>query len=354
MNAYSKNSLFPDFKTGKVLCFGELLLRLCPDLEGSWLQENRLHFNVGGAEANVATALALWSVPSAYFTAVPDNQVSKQLIQHLQNRRIDTSSVVFQGDRLGLFYLPQGKDMKNTGVIYDRAGSSFGTLKPNTINWDEVFKGVSWMHFSAICPALSQSVADVCIEALNVAVEKGIKISLDLNYRNKLWQYGKTPMEIMPELATACDLIMGNLWAAEKMLGISVDPDLTENSKQEAYISHAEKTSKAILKAFPKAKAVANTFRFDQGEQGINYYTTLFADDQLFTSTTYVAEKIVDKVGSGDCFMAGLIYGCYNQLPFQEMVEFATAAAFQKLFIPGDTTDKTVEDLSKFIQDYGK
>lgn len=349
-----QTNLFPNLKPGKVLCFGELLLRFSPDINGNWLRENQLHFNVGGAEANVATALALWDIPTAYFTAIPDNEVSEQLAQYLQNKQIDTSTVVFQGDRLGVFYLPHGKDMKNAGVIYDRSGSSFCNLKPETIDWDAVFQGVSWLHFSAICPAVSQSVADVCEEALSVAVKKGVKISLDLNYRAKLWQYGKTPLEIIPQLANYCDLIMGNLWAAEKMLGVPVDAALKEDSNMSDYLAHAAKTSTAIAQLYPKVKAIANTFRFDQGEQSLRYYTTLFADDVLSSSTVYETVKIVDKVGSGDCFMAGLLYGFYEGLPVRETLEFATAAGFQKLLIAGDITTDKVEDIQAFLKAYGR
>ncbi|RYG12195.1 MAG: sugar kinase, partial [Chitinophagaceae bacterium] len=140
----------------KVLSFGELLLRICPDGDGEWLAENKLPFYVGGAELNVATALALWQVPSAYFTALPQNFMAEQLVGYMNNQQIDTSKVHFCGDRIGLYYLPKGKDLKNAGVIYDRANSAFATLKTGEINWEEVFEGISWFHFSAICPALNQ------------------------------------------------------------------------------------------------------------------------------------------------------------------------------------------------------
>ncbi|MBF8963589.1 sugar kinase [Pontibacter sp. FD36] len=336
---------------GKVLSFGELLLRICPDEGGQWLQENKLPFYVGGAEANVATALALWDVPSAYLTALPDNFVAEQLVGYLNSKQVQTDSIVYLGNRVGLYYLPKGKDLKNAGVIYDRAGSAYADLKPGLIDWDTVFEGVDWFHFSAICPAINQSVADVCEEALKVAAQKNITISLDLNYRAKLWQYGKDPVEIMPALAQYCDLIMGNIWAANKMLGISLDEELIANLSKEALQEHAEATSKAILEKFPKCRTVANTFRFDY-QQGIRYFTTLFEAGTLYTSHEYQVEQILDKVGSGDCFMAGLIYGFYHQLPPSETLEFATAAAFKKLFIPSDATTSTVAEIQETISAY--
>lgn len=338
----------------KVLSFGELLLRICPDGDGEWLRENNLSVYVGGAEANVATALALWGVPSAYFTALPGNNnlVSRQLAGYLQDRCIDTSRIVYQGQRVGLYFLPKGKDLKNAGVIYDRAYSAFSELQPGSIDWKTVLEDVSWLHFSAISPALNQQAADVCMELLQTASARNITISVDLNYRAKLWQYGSDPIGIMPGLVQYCDVVMGNLWAAEKMLGIPVDTSITEKSTKAEYLRHALSTSERISGLFPKVKFVANTFRFDQGPTGIHYYTTLFDGQKLFISSDYSAEKIVDKVGSGDCYMAGLIYGLYNQHALPQTLEFATAAAFQKLFITSDATDKKVAEVEKFIKTY--
>ncbi len=335
---------------GKILSFGELLLRICPDTEGNWLKENSLPFYVGGAELNVATALALWDLPSAYLTALPENMLSEQIVQYLQRKKLDTSAVLFQGNRIGTYYLPKGKDLKNAGVIYDRNYSSFSGLQPKTIDWNTVFEGVSWFHFSAICPAINQNIADVCAEALKAASEKNIFISLDLNYRSKLWKYGKEPIEIMPRLAQYCNLIMGNIWAASQMLGTSVDENIHEIGTKENYLNHAVKTSEAIIKACPNCKFVANTFRF--GDHGIKYYTTIYTNGKLEVSQEYKAEKIVDKVGSGDCFMAGLIYGLYKKQPVKEALEFATAAAFGKLFIESDATDMTVEAVKKIIENH--
>jgi 2-dehydro-3-deoxygluconokinase len=333
-----------------VLSFGELLLRICPDGDGEWLQENSLSCYVGGAEANVATALALWGIPSAYFTVLPDNMMSHQLTGYLGARNIDTSRVIYQGSRLGLYFLPKGKDLKNAGVIYDREHSSFWELQTGTVDWDKVFKGVKWLHFTAISPALNERVAAVCEEALQAASARKITISVDLNYRAKLWQYGKAPVDVMPGLAQYCDIVMGNLWAAEKMLGIPVDESLSADATREAYLAHAEKTSKEVIRKFPRVKMVANTFRFDRDGAGVLYYTTLYAGGRLYYSTEYGAGKIVDKVGSGDCFMAGLIYGQYSGKGFQETLEFATAAAFQKLFIANDATNQGVEEIEKRLQ----
>ncbi|WP_245935843.1 sugar kinase [Sphingobacterium athyrii] len=333
---------------GKVLSFGELLLRICPDIEQDWIEQHQLPFYVGGAELNVATALALWNVPSSYLSAIPQNAICEGIDNYLQRRNIDTSAMLWTGERLGIYYLPKGKDLKNAGVIYDRANSSFANLKVGSIDWEEVFADVKWFHFSAICPAISQDIADLCQEAVIKAQEKGIFVSLDLNYRAKLWKYGKAPKEIMPKIAQYCNLIMGNIWAAHQMLGTQLDEKfLTSSSgyQEEDLLAQADRTSKEIISVNPICQYVANTFRFDHKSKGIKYYTTLFDKDSLIKSTEYIADEILDKVGSGDCFMAGLIYGLYSNLSPKETLEFATLAAFDKLFIASDATTSTVEDI---------
>lgn len=329
---------------GTVLTFGELLLRISPDEGGEWLNENTFPFFIAGAELNVATALALWGIPSKYMTALPDNGMCRQIAGFLEQQNIDLSSVIYQGNRLGLYFLTKGKDLKNDALIYDRAGSSFSDLKPGMIDWDSLFEGVSWFHFSAICPALNQNIADVCEEALQIASKKGVIISVDLNYRSKLWQYGKQPVDIMPGLVKYCDVIMGNVWAVETMLGVAVEPNIHESGQKSIYLKEALKTSEELMRQYPKCKAVANTFRFD-AKTGVTYYASLFTGDEFNASNEYCASHIINKVGSGDCFMAGLIYGFYNDLGPEQTLEFATAAAFEKLFIEADVTNKTAKEI---------
>lgn len=337
---------FSNIKPSAVLCFGELLLRICPDADGKWLDENNLPFYIAGAELNAATALALWGIPAKYFTVLPDNHLSAQVIGYIQKKNIDTTPILYGGNRIGVYYLTPGKDMKHNALIYDRAYSSFAELKPGMVNWDKILEGISWFHFSAICPAVSQNAADVCSEVLDAASKKGITISIDLNYRAKLWQYGKSPQQIIPDLVKHCNLIMGNIWAAETLLGIPAGA--TETADKTAYLNASQKTSAQIMEQYPACKAVANTFRFDAGDT--RYYSTLLTKDGSYTSAEYQSETIVDKVGSGDCFMAGLIYGFYNQIGAQQTLAFATAAAFQKLFIKGDITNKSVEEITKAIK----
>jgi 2-dehydro-3-deoxygluconokinase len=341
--------LLNNTKAGAVLSFGELLLRIAPDADGNWLTENALSTYIGGAELNVATALALWGVPSRYFTALPGNGLSAQIVAHLDQKNIDISPVHYHGDRIGLYFLTKGKDLKHNALIYDRANSAFASLRPGVIDWDKVLDGVSWFNFSAICPAISREVANVCLEALQAASARGITISVDLNYRAKLWQYGQHPQNVMPDLVKYCDVIMGNIWAAEKMLEVEVLGDIHESGQKSIYLREAQSSSERIMQQFPKCKAIANTFRFD-GSGDVNYYTSLFTNDEFYVSNEYCTNSITDKVGTGDCFMAGLIYGFYNHQSPQQTLDFATAAAFQKLFINGDATTLTVDEITKAIK----
>ncbi len=335
---------------GNVLCFGEILLRLSPVLQGEWLLQNNMSAFIGGAELNVAAALAKWNMPVMYCSAMPQNFLSQEIIAYLQQKKINTSAFHFGGSRIGIYYLPQGADLKHAGVIYDRAHSSFADLRPGMINWDKAFKNVSWFHFSAISPAVSEDATDVCEEALKAASERKITISVDLNYRAKLWQFGKKPIEVMPSLVKYCDVIMGNVWSANTLLGIRVDENIHGDPSKEAYLNHSLKTSQEIQQKFAKCTSVANTFRFDYKKQGIRYFTALYQNGTQLSSPEFFADTIIDKVGSGDCFMAGLIYGLYKHHPQQQVIDFAATAAYGKLFETGDATSQDVITIEHKLQ----
>lgn len=329
----------------KVFCFGELLLRLSPSLNGEWIRRNEMSVFIGGAELNVATALAKWNVPVKYSSALPKHYLTNEILAFLQQKKIDVSSMHFSGSRIGTYYLPQGADMKNAGVIYDRAHSSFSELKPGMIQWSEVLKDVRWFHFTAINPALTPNVVDVCEEAIQYCKQHDITVSIDLNYRAKLWQYGVEPVKMMSRLLPYCDIVMGNIWAANTLLGIPVDSEIHIEANKNALLNHSISTAQTIQQIYPNVKTIAHTFRFDKGEKGINYFATIYQDGVQLVSKHLQADEIVDKVGSGDCFMAALIYSLYHQLPLQEVINIAACAAFGKLFEKGDTTEQTIEKI---------
>jgi 2-dehydro-3-deoxygluconokinase len=333
----------------KVFCFGELLLRYSPKLNQQWIDESSMPVYIGGAELNTATALAKWGIDTGYATALPDNYLTKEIIAYINAKGIDSSGIRKIDGRIGNYILPQGEDMKAAGVIYDRAHSSFSNLRKGMIDWEKVLTGYTWFHFSAISPALNYEVAEVCKEGVAAASRLGLTVSIDLNYRAKLWQYGKLPVDIIPGLTKYCDLVMGNVWAAEKMLGIPVEKGI--ETSRDLCISQAKKTSEEIIKRFPQCSAVANTFRFDEGK-GLRYYATLYTDGEIYVSGERATENVIDKVGSGDTFMAGLIYGNINHLQPQQTIDFATAAAFDKLFIKGDATQSTVEEINRIAHNH--
>lgn len=333
----------------KVLCFGELLLRVSP-APNDEAEKSPFLLYMGGAEANTATALAGWNVPVKYCTVLPDNFMSDYIIDYLEYRGIYTSSILRSGNRVGVYYLDRGADLKSS-VVYDRDRSSFSELKKGMIDWDKMFRDVSWFNLTAISPALNENVADVCLEALEVASRKNIKVSIDLNYRARLWKYGKEPVEVMPALVEHCDLVMGNIWSANSLLGTSIDENIHENGTKEAYLEHARATSLEIMEKFPKCKSVANTFRFDNDQAKLLYYTSLFSEGKQFNSQEFRTKGVIDRSGSGDCFMAGLIYGFYNKHNTQDIVDYATAAAFGKLQEQGDATDQDVFGVTKLKAD---
>ena len=330
----------------KVLCFGELLLRISPATFKEVTDKQPMLLYVGGAEANVATALAGWHVPVKYFTVLPDNFMTRHMLNYLEYKGIYTSSVLLSGHRIGVYFLERGADLKGN-MVYDREHSSFSELKRGMIDWDSVLADVNWLNFSAISPALNANVADVCLEAVEAAAAKNISISVDLNYRSRLWKYGKSPIEVMPALVAYCDLVMGNIWSANTLLGIPVDEHIHDKRSKHAYTDHAAVTAEAIMQQFPKCRVVANTFRFDNDANHILYYTSLYTAGAAYNSNEFTCKGVADRSGSGDCFMAGLIYGMYNQHAPQELLNYASAAAFGKLQEMGDATGQDVLTVSK-------
>lgn len=334
-----------------VLTFGEILLRLSPKLGGAWIREAAIPVFIGGAELNAATALANWDIPVAYCSALPDNALSREIETYLGEKNIQTGKLIWGGERIGIYMLPQGADLKNAGVIYDRAHSSFSGLRKEDIDWDTLLEGVTFFHLSAISPALNREVAGLCVESARQAATRGITVTFDLNYRAKLWKYGKEPVEIVPEIVEHCHVVMGNIWAAHTLLGMDIDPEVAANrAGKEDYIRQAELTSRQITERFPSVKTVANTFRFDAGGEGINYYATLLSGKDFVASAEFNTGKVVDKVGSGDCFMAGLLYGLYRNLGPQPTINFAASAAFGKLQEYGDATGQTITDVLTRIE----
>jgi len=325
---------------GKVFCFGEILLHYAPPINSDFIESQHMPFYLGGAELNVASALANWDIPVKYGTAMPSNFFTDSIVSFLAKKNIDTSAIQFSGQRIGCFYLATGLDMKSAGVVYDRDNSSFASIQKGSIAWKEVLKDVNWFHFSAISASLTQNATDVCEEALMAATELGIPISVDLNYRAKLWQYGKTPVEIMTRLVKYCSVLMGNLWAVEDMLGINSTIKSSEGFSTADLMQAAQESMTKLKAQFPSINTMAYTFRLAN-----TYFGLMFNKNNFYTSSTYRMNEVKNIVGTGDCFMAGLIYGVRHQIAPEEMINFAAAAAVGKLYELGDATAQSPEQI---------
>ncbi|MDQ1096061.1 MULTISPECIES: sugar kinase [Chryseobacterium] len=325
--------------SGKVLCFGELLLHFAPDLGGNWLGEQSLKIFVGGAEYNVASALAQWHHPVKLLSALPENFVGKQLESKLQDQKIEVLAEKSSG-RLGTFYLSSDGDMQHAQVIYDRFPSVFTASDFSSYSPEEVFSGVQWLHISTITPALSEKAHQKCVELMKEAASRKIKVSLDLNYRAALWQ-GKNPSASIKELMPFVNVLMGNIWSIQQFLEIPVVYELDGTFNDQNLLRQAEQSAAEIQHAYPNVEIIANTFRFTQGDE-VNYYATLYADQQLFVSEQYYSEKVEERVGSGDSFMAALIHGILKRNSTPKILEDATKVAFLKLFVKGDTINETI------------
>ena len=327
-----------------VFCFGELLLRMSPSLDRRWIRAQAMPVYVGGAELNVATALSKWNIPTRYATALPDHYLSREIIEEITSKGIDSSSIHLSGSRIGVYYLPQGADLKNAGVIYDREHSSFSHLQPGMIDWDKALDGCTWFHFSAISPALNQHAVAVCKEALEVAQARKMTISVDLNYRAKLWQYGKQPVQVMPDLVSHCHVIMGNIWSVESLLGIPASIEESKGRSRDELLDACGKSMMGLHKNYPQASSFAYTFRLEN-----DYWAVLQHGTDRAISKEFAIKNVVDKVGSGDCFMGGLIYGLYSNNRPKDVIDFAAAAAVGKLQVKGDATNQTVEEIKTML-----
>ncbi|GAA4801544.1 sugar kinase [Olivibacter ginsenosidimutans] len=330
----------PNFK---IAVFGELLLRVSTQTGHFINNSEGIAVYTGGSEANVASSLACMGSETSYISCIPDNQLSRQALESLAERGVNTDRCIVAGDRLGLYFLLSANGLSKGEVVYDRKYSSFSQLQPSTIDWDTLFEGHSWLHWTALTPALNERMPIICEEALKAAKRMGLIISVDLNYRNKLWNYGKSPVEVMPQFVDYCDVIMGNIWAAHTMLGTAIDQSLNRETPQNIYVEQASASAKEVFARFPACKHLAYTFRFMDNPNHNLLYGTYHTKDGNYLSKTYETQDVVDRIGSGDAFMGGLIHALINNKTAQEVIDIATSAGFKKLFVKGDLGDGSYE-----------
>ena len=334
----------------KVVTFGEIMLRLSPPDFLRFSQTNSFDVVYGGGESNVAVSLANYGVPVEFVTRLPKTDIGECALMEMRKRGVGTSHITYGGDRLGIYFLETGAVSRGSKVVYDRANSAMAEIESGMIDWDQVFDGASWFHWTGITPAISKSAADVCLEAVKIASKRGITISTDLNYRSKLWQYGANREAIMTELTSYCDIILGNEEDAEMQFGIKpegLDINTQGNEvKAEAFLS----VCKQMMKKFPRAKKVIITLRGSISASHNSWAGVLYDGEKMYESIQYQITDIVDRVGGGDSFVGGLIYGFLNYPnEDQKALDFAVAASCLKHTIKGDANLATVEEIEKLM-----
>ena len=332
----------------KVVAFGEIMLRLSTPDYLRFSQSNTLNATFGGGEANVAVSLANFGIPVDYVTRLPKNDIGQACLMDLRKYGVGVENIVWGGDRLGIYFLETGAVSRGSKVVYDRAHSAVSEIKPGMIDWDKVFENTGWFHWTGITPAISQSAADVCLEAIKKANELGVTVSCDLNFRKNLWKYGKKAGEIMPELVAGTDIILGNEEDAEMVLGIKPEGINVTGGHVEA--AAYESVSKQIMTKFPRCKKVITTLRGSVNANHNSWAGVLWDGQKLFESPTYQITHIVDRVGGGDSFMGGLIYGLLTyKNDDQKALNFAVAASCLKHTIFGDYNQVTVDEVEKLM-----
>jgi 2-dehydro-3-deoxygluconokinase len=330
-----------------VVTFGEIMLRLAPPGFERFMQSPQFVATFGGGEANVAVALAGFGWPAAYVTVLPPNHpIADAAIGEMRRFGVDTSRIARAKGRMGVYYVENGANQRPSKVVYDRENSAMARAKPRDIDWDAALEGAGWFHITGITPALSASAADLSMEAVRKAREKGLTVSCDLNYRKNLWKYGKTASEVMRELVKFVDVAIANEEDVQMALGIQAEVDVHSGKlDSDAYRVLAEK----VLREFGNLKLIAITLR-ESHSASHNGWSACLADGKEFlTSRHYDITHIVDRVGGGDCFAAGLIYGLQALENRQAALEFAVAASCLKHSIPGDFNRFSVEEVRALV-----
>ncbi len=317
--------------SNKVITLGEVMMRLSTPGFSRFTQADSFNVVYAGSEANVAVSLSNFGIPSAHVTRFPDNDLGKAATQSLMRYGVDTRNILYGEERIGVYFLENGAMQRPSRIIYDRFDSAFAHIKPSMVDWDKVFADAKWFHYTGITPAISQGAADVCYEGVKAAKKKGITISGDINYRRNLWQYGKTAREIMPALIEHTDIIVAGTTDIENCLGITGE-DFTAVCKK-------------VTAAHPNIKKITSTHRESISSSHNKMSGVLWNGKSLLQSKEYNLTHIVDRVGTGDAYMSGLIYGWLMNKSEQQVLEFAMAACALKHALEGDVNLVSVAEV---------
>lgn len=337
----------------KVVTFGEIMLRLATPEHLRFRQARSFNATFGGGEANVAVSLANYGIDVDYVTRLPQNDLGAACAAELRSFGVGTSNIVYGGERLGIYYLETGAVARPSKVIYDRAHSSAATVERGMIDWEQVLASADWFHWTGITPAISASAAEVCLDACRAANRLGVKVSCDLNYRKNLWKYGKTAAEVMPALVECCDVILGNEEDAEKVFGIKPEGFDAASTQGEVDAAAFRSVCTQLMARFPRAKKVVITLRGSINADHNTWGGVLFDGETLYRSPRYDITDIVDRVGGGDSFMGGLIYGLLTYDDDQRALNFAAAASALKHTIYGDFNMVSVAEVENLMKGDG-
>ena len=328
----------------KVVAFGEIMLRLSTEGNLRFSQATAFGATYGGGEFNVCVSLANYGVDAEFVTRLPDNEIGGSALKEIRKMNVESKNIIYGGERLGIYFLETGAGTRGSNVVYDRAHSSMATIQKGSIDWEKVLEGANWFHWSGITTAISESAAEACLEALKVAKKLGLTISCDLNYRSKLWQYGKTPSEVMPELLKYCNVILGDIDTAYFMLGLpKVNPNYQDEQSLPALYSK-------LFEFVPDLKTVATTLRYSVSASHQRIGGVLFDGKSIYNAAVKEVTPVIDRVGSGDAFMGGLIYGLLEyQNNNQKALDFAVAACCLKHTIAGDYNLATLKEVENIL-----
>ncbi|MBP3636646.1 MAG: sugar kinase [Clostridia bacterium] len=336
----------------KVITFGEIMLRLKSPAYERFFQSPALEATFGGGEANVSVSLANYGMDTSFVTVLPKNDIADACIRELRGFGVDTTKIVRGGNRVGIYYLETGAVQRPSKVIYDRAGSSIAEAKPGDIDWDKTLEGATWFHFTGITPAISQGAADLCLEALKACKERGIHVSCDLNYRKNLWKYGKRADEVMTELVKYVDTVIANEEDFQKALCLKAESQ-ADVEEGELNIENYKAIASLAMETYPNIKRVAITLRESKSANHNDWRACLYNGKDFFLSRKYSITDIVDRVGGGDSFGGGLIYGLNNYDNEKDALEYAVAASCLKHTIIGDYNRVSVAEVESLMKGSG-
>lgn len=333
----------------KIITFGEIMLRLATPDHQRFTQVTSFNASFGGGEANVAVSLANFGLVTEFVTCLPPNELGQSVLMELRRHNVGTNHIIRGGERLGIYFLETGSVARPGKVIYDRSHSSIADVETGMFDWDKIFIDAGWFHWTGITPAISKGAADTCLEAVNIARKKGITVSCDLNFRKNLWKWGKSASEVMPELVAECDIILGNEEDAEKVFGVKpANSDVTGGMVD---ASRYESVCVRLKQQFPRAKKIIITLRGSINADHNSWSGVLYDGIKLHEAPVYQITHIVDRVGGGDSFMGGLIYGVLTYPDNdQKALDFAVAASCLKHTIHGDFNLVSVQEVEQLMK----